>query len=62
MIVALVLIGFLSIVFGVYFLAKEKNLLAAGLFFIGIALYVAVYIAAHLYPQLLPVFLRSFQL
>lgn len=62
MIITLFIIGLAAIVFGIYNIAKEKNLFAVFFLFMGITLIAIGYIVVHLYPQTLPEFLRTFRL
>lgn len=62
MIITLFIVGLAAVIFGVYNIAKEKNLFAAFFIFTGITLIAIGYIVVHLYPQTLPEFLRTLHL
>lgn len=62
MIITLFIIGLFAVVFGIYNLAKMKNILALFFIFMGITLLVIFYIVVHIYPQTLPAFLRTLQI
>jgi hypothetical protein len=62
MILTLFIIGAASIVFGVYNLAKEKNLLGFFFIFSGFILLFIGYFVLHLYPQTMPEFLRNLRI
>ena len=61
MIITLFIVGFAALIFGVYNLTKEKNILALFFFFMGITLIAIGYFVVHIYPQTLPPFLRTFE-
>ena len=54
MIITLFIVGFAAIVFGIYNIAKKKNLFAVFFLFMGITLIAIGYIVVHIYSQTLP--------